>query len=45
MGLQLLPSINYLYADEAGNIGYVYNGQFPVRREGVDWSGELPGDR
>jgi penicillin amidase/acyl-homoserine-lactone acylase len=45
MSLQLLPSINYLYADKDGNIGYVYNGQFPVRREGVDWSGELPGDR
>jgi len=45
MGLQLLPSINYLYADEAGNIGYVYNGEYPERREGVDWSGILPGDR
>ncbi len=45
MGLQLLPSINYLYADEVGNIGYVYNGQFPERKEGVDWSGILPGDR
>jgi penicillin amidase/acyl-homoserine-lactone acylase len=45
MGLQLLPSINYLYADERGNIGYVYNGQYPDRREGVDWKGVLPGDR
>lgn len=45
MALQALPSINYVYADEAGNIGYVYNGQFPVRRDGVDWSGILPGDR
>ncbi len=33
--LQALPSINYIYADEKGNIGYVYNGQFPVR-EGRD---------
>ncbi len=45
MGLQLLPSINYIYADEAGNIGYVYNAQFPERREGVDWASVLPGDR
>ena len=34
-----MPSINYVYADEKGNIGYVYNGLFPVRKEGVDWSG------
>jgi acyl-homoserine-lactone acylase len=45
MGLQALPSINYIYADETGTIGYVYNGQFPVRKEGVDWQGTLPGDR
>lgn len=45
MALQALPSINYIYADEAGNIGYVYNGLFPNRRDGVDWSGILPGDR
>ncbi|MEI9985289.1 MAG: acylase [Aliidongia sp.] len=45
MALQALPSINYIYADETGTIGYVYNGQFPNRQEGVDWSGELPGDR
>lgn len=45
MSLGLLPSINYVYADEKGNIGYVYNGRFPVRKEGVDWSGVLPGDR
>ena len=45
MGLQALPSINYIYADEKGTIGYVYNGQFPVRKEGFDWRGFLPGDR
>jgi penicillin amidase/acyl-homoserine-lactone acylase len=43
--LQATPSINYVYADEKGNIGYVYNGQFPVRKPGVDWKGVLPGDR
>lgn len=44
MKLQALPSINYLYADRQGNIAYVYNAQFPNRKEGVDWSGVLPGD-
>jgi penicillin amidase/acyl-homoserine-lactone acylase len=45
MRLQAIPSLNYVYADERGNIGYIYNGSFPVRREGVDWQGVLPGDR
>jgi penicillin amidase/acyl-homoserine-lactone acylase len=45
MRLQAPPSINYIYADEKGNIGYVYNGQFPVRKPGFDWKGTLPGDR
>ncbi len=45
MKLQALPSINYVYADEKGNIGYVYNGQFPVRKLGVDWKDVLPGNR
>jgi acyl-homoserine-lactone acylase len=45
MRLQALPSINYIYADEKGNIGYVYNGLFPVRAEGRDWTEVQPGDR
>ena len=45
MRLQALPSINYIYADEHGTIGYVYNAQFPVRKEGIDWHGFIPGDR
>ncbi|MBX3504925.1 MAG: acylase [Parvibaculum sp.] len=44
MKLQALPSINYIYADRQGNIAYVYNAQFPDRKEGPDWSGILPGD-
>ena len=40
-----LPSLNYIYADAAGNIGFVHNGQYPNRREGVDWTKILPGDR
>jgi acyl-homoserine-lactone acylase len=45
MRLQALPSINFVYADAKGNIGYLSNGQFPDRKDGVDWSGTLPGDR
>ncbi len=45
MRLQALPSINYIYADEHGTIGYVYNAQFPVRKPGFNWQGFLPGDR
>ena len=45
MRLQALPSINYVYADEKGNIGYLYNGQFPVRKDGMNWQGYIPGDR
>jgi acyl-homoserine-lactone acylase len=45
MRLQALPSINYIYADEKGNIGYVYNGEFPVRALGRDWTEVQPGDR
>jgi acyl-homoserine-lactone acylase len=45
MSLQVLPSINYVYADEKGNIGYVYNARIPVRKDGFDWSGVVPGDR
>ena len=45
MAVQALPSINFVYADRAGNIGYLSNGQFPVRKAGFDWAGILPGDR
>ena len=45
MRLQAIPSLNYVYADEKGNIGYIYNGLFPVRQEGLNWQGVLPGDR
>jgi acyl-homoserine-lactone acylase len=45
MRLVALPSINFIYADEKGNIGYVYNAQFPLRADGVDWKRIVPGDR
>lgn len=44
MKMQALPSINYIYADRQGNIAYIYNAQFPDRKDGPDWSGVLPGD-
>lgn len=39
-----IPSTNFLYADEAGNIAYVYNAAIPNRKPGPDWRGILPGD-
>ena len=45
LALQALPSINYIFADEKGEIGYVYNGLFPNRRDGIDWRKIQPGDR
>jgi acyl-homoserine-lactone acylase len=45
MAMQALPSINYVYADREGNIAYFYNAQLPLRAEGYDWQGHLPGDR
>lgn len=44
MRLQGLPAFNCVYADKDGNIYYVYNGQFPDRKEGYDWRAFLPGD-
>ena len=40
-----IPSTNFVYADETGNIGYIYNAAIPERVEGVNWRGILPGDR
>ena len=39
-----IPSTNFLYADEAGNIAYVYNAAIPQRTPGPNWRGVLPGD-
>lgn len=45
MSLNALPSINYVYADRRGNIGFIHNGQYPNRREDWNWQNDLPGDR
>lgn len=39
-----VPSTNFLYADETGNIAYVYNAAIPQRTAGPNWRGILPGD-
>ncbi|MAT98810.1 MAG: penicillin amidase [Anaerolineaceae bacterium] len=39
-----LPMFNVGYADEAGNIFYVYNGRIPIRTEGYNWEQYLPGN-
>jgi acyl-homoserine-lactone acylase len=44
MRLQAIPMFNTVYADAAGNIGYVYNARIPRRAPGYDWSQYLPGD-
>ncbi len=44
-----IPSTNFIYADEAGNIAYVYNAAIPNRPEldtvKADWRNVLPGNR
>ncbi len=39
-----LPMFNVGYADDQGNIFYVYNASLPIRNEEYDWSGMLPGN-
>jgi len=45
MRMHALPSTNFVYADRAGNIAYLYNARIPKRAPGFDWRGVLPGDR
>ena len=39
-----IPSLNCMYADEEGNIFYLYNASFPKRDSKFDWKDYLPGD-
>jgi acyl-homoserine-lactone acylase len=43
--LNTMPSINFVYADRAGNIAHYYNAKFPKRIDGWQWDKILPGDR
>lgn len=45
MAMNALPSINYVFADKTGNIGFIHNAQYPDRIEGWAWDKDLPGDR
>jgi penicillin amidase/acyl-homoserine-lactone acylase len=44
MSTGALPAFNVGYADREGNVYYLYNANLPIRAEGYDWQGELPGD-
>jgi penicillin amidase/acyl-homoserine-lactone acylase len=39
-----LPTFNVGYADQDGNIFYLYNGDLPVKAEGYDWTEPVPGN-
>ena len=41
---QGLPSLNAVYADKTGKIGYFYNAKIPVRSSEIDWSRPAPGN-
>lgn len=43
LDMQAIPMFNICYADVDGNIYYLYNGRFPDRPGGYDWSGVVPG--
>ncbi len=44
MAMHAVPATNFVYADAAGHIAYIYNERFPHRVAGFDWRGVLPGD-
>jgi len=44
MEMIAVPMFNSGYADEDGNIFFVYSAKLPKRAEGFDWSGVLPGN-
>jgi len=44
MRQQGIPMFNTVYADAAGNVGYVYNARLPKRDPAYDWASSLPGD-
>lgn len=39
-----VPMFNTVYADQEGEIYYLYNGRLPLRAPGYDWTQYLPGD-
>ena len=45
MRVNAIPSLNFVYADREGHIGFFYNALSPRREPGWDWQGYLPGHR
>lgn len=45
MEMEALPSLNAVYADRTGKIGYFYNAAIPIRSEAQDWSKTADGSR
>jgi acyl-homoserine-lactone acylase len=44
LDMQALPMFNIAYADERGNVFYLFNGRFPDRPAGYSWDGVVPGN-
>jgi acyl-homoserine-lactone acylase len=44
LDMQAIPMFNICYADHEGNVFYIFNGRFPARPAGYDWSGVVPGN-
>ncbi|HET9529167.1 MAG TPA: acylase [Blastocatellia bacterium] len=44
LDMQALPMFNICYADKEGNVFYIFNGRFPDRPAGFEWSGVIAGD-
>jgi acyl-homoserine-lactone acylase len=44
MRMGAIPMFNVGYADREGHVYYVYNARLPLRAEGYDWSGIVPGN-
>ncbi len=45
MRLHRIAMFNTVYAGRDGTLYYVYNAKLPLRADGHDWSGVVPGDR
>jgi len=39
-----IPSLNFVYADRTGRIAEIYNGAFPERAQGYEWTHVVPGN-
>lgn len=44
LNMQQLPMFNLAYADREGNVWFLYNARIPIRPEGYDWAGVVPGN-